>query len=65
LAQYGDDLWSYGGKIVIHTGDEIRSSYDGDHHAMGCEWALAIYSNRIIDGREDFDQAADAAEEHK
>ena len=28
LAQYGDDLWSYGGKVVIHTGDEIRSSYD-------------------------------------
>jgi hypothetical protein len=40
LAQYWDDQMSYGGKVVIHAGDEIRSSYDGDHHAMGRGWAL-------------------------
>lgn len=31
---------SYGGKIVVHAGDEIRSSYDDDHHAQGREWVL-------------------------
>jgi len=40
LAQYWDDCMSYGGKIVIHAGQEIRSSYDGDHHAQGREWVL-------------------------
>jgi hypothetical protein len=40
LAQYWDDQMSYGGKRVFHAGDEIRSSYDGDHHAMGREWVL-------------------------
>lgn len=40
LAAYWDDCMSYGGKIVIHAGDEIRSSYDGDHHAQGIEWVL-------------------------
>jgi hypothetical protein len=40
LAEYWDDCMSYGGKIVIHAGDEIRSSYDGDHHAQGIEWVL-------------------------
>jgi hypothetical protein len=40
LAQYWDDQMSYGGKRVFHAGDEIRSSRDNDHHAMGCEWVL-------------------------
>jgi hypothetical protein len=40
LAQYWDDQMSYGGKMVIHAGDEIRSSRDGNHHAMGREWVL-------------------------
>lgn len=40
LAQYWDDQMSYGGKRVLHAGEEIRSSYDGDHHAQGREWVL-------------------------
>jgi hypothetical protein len=40
LAEYWDDCMSYGGKVVIHGGHEIRSSYDGDHHAQGREWVL-------------------------
>ena len=40
LAQYWNDMMSYGGKVVIHAGNEIRSSYDGDHHAQGREWVL-------------------------
>lgn len=40
LAQYWDDMMSYGGKIVVHDGEEIRSSYDGEHRAQGREWAL-------------------------
>jgi hypothetical protein len=40
LAEYRDDQMSYGGKIVIHAGEEIRTSHDGDHHAMGREWVL-------------------------
>jgi hypothetical protein len=40
LAQYWDDQMSYGGKRVFHAGDEIRSSFDGDHHAQGIEWVL-------------------------
>jgi hypothetical protein len=40
LAEYWDDCMSYGGKIIIHAGDEIRSTYDGDHHAQGREWVL-------------------------
>ncbi|MGO9323395.1 MAG: hypothetical protein ACLP07_02450 [Terracidiphilus sp.] len=38
LAQHWDDQMSYGGKRVFHAGDEIRSSYDGDHRAQGREW---------------------------
>jgi hypothetical protein len=26
--------------MTIHAREEIRSSYDGDHHAMGREWVL-------------------------
>jgi hypothetical protein len=40
MAEYWDEMMSYGGKVVIHAGDEIRSSYDGDHHAQGREWVL-------------------------
>ena len=40
LAEYWDDCMSYGGKFVIHAGDEIRSSFDGDHHSQGLEWVL-------------------------
>lgn len=40
LAEYWDDCMSYGGKVVIHGGHEVRSSYDGDHHAQGREWVL-------------------------
>jgi hypothetical protein len=40
LAQYWDDQMSYDGKRVLHAGDEIRSIYDGDHHAQGREWVL-------------------------
>jgi hypothetical protein len=40
LAQYVDCQMSYGGKMVFHAGDEIRSSHDGDHHAQGIEWVL-------------------------
>lgn len=48
LAQYWDDQMSYGGKVVIHAGGEIRSSRDGDHHAMGCEWAPPTSSRRSM-----------------
>jgi hypothetical protein len=40
LAQYWDDQMSYGGKRVFHSGDEIRSSRDGKHHAQAHEWVL-------------------------
>lgn len=40
LAQYKDDQMSYGGKIVIRAGDEIRGSHDGDHRAQAHEWLL-------------------------
>lgn len=40
LAQYWDDQWSYGGKMVIHAGEEIRSSRDRDHQAQAQEWVL-------------------------
>ena len=40
LAQYWDDQMSYGGKRVFHSGDEIRSSRDGNHHAQAREWVL-------------------------
>jgi hypothetical protein len=40
LAQYWDDMASYGGKRVFYAGDEIRSTRDGDHHAQAQEWVL-------------------------
>ena len=39
LAQYSDDMMSYGGKVVIHAGKEICHSHDGNHQAPG-EWVL-------------------------
>jgi hypothetical protein len=40
LAEYRDDQASFGGKIVIRAGEEIRCSHDGDHHAQAHEWVL-------------------------
>jgi len=40
LARYWDDMGNYEGKKVIHAGDEIRCSHDGDHHAQAQEWVL-------------------------
>lgn len=51
LAQYWDDQMSYGGKMVFHAGDEIRSSRDGDHHAMGREWVLPNQRRRQLPRR--------------
>jgi hypothetical protein len=40
LAHYYDDQASFGGKIVIRAGEEIRCSHDGDHRAQAQEWVL-------------------------
>jgi hypothetical protein len=40
LAEYWDEMGHYQGKIVIHAGDEIRCSHDGNQRAQAREWAL-------------------------
>jgi hypothetical protein len=40
LAQYWDDMGNYDGKKVIHAGNNIRCSYDGDHRAQAQAWVL-------------------------